>query len=280
MHQIQQQIQSIRQDLQNISQVASQLQQAEQNNRVQLQQLQQNETMAFAQLQHLQQVIAHVSQGVNQINTLALQSAQTQTGLPYGANWGTYGTAAPGTFTQGGTYAGQYYQPGTFASGGVYGPYSVSGTYAQGIGTQFGQGGWSGGQSGTGQWGTGQFAQPGSFAGSGAYSPYTAGGTYTQGMGSQFGQTGWSGGQMGTGQWGTSQFTQPGMSGYGSFSGAMYQPYRSQFEIGQLGSSSQYGNAAQGSVGNVASTAGGLQSSAAAGGYQAGGSYQSATGKM
>ncbi|MDA8335623.1 MAG: hypothetical protein M0Z41_11685 [Peptococcaceae bacterium] len=204
--QIQQQIQAIRHDLQNISQVASQLQQAEHSNRVQLQNLQQNEALAFQQLQQLQQVIGHVNLGINQINSLAMQA--TQTGMQYGTGWGTYATGQPSTLWQGGI-AGQFTQPGSYAGGMRTSPYAVSGTYNQGLttGTQYGQAGWGGTQfGGANQFGTGQ---------------YVSGNWGNQYGGSQFEAGSPLGGMTG--------------QGYGSFGTGM-QPYRTQFEVGQLGS--------------------------------------------
>jgi len=256
--QIQQQIQAIRQDLQNISQVASQLQQAEQSNRVQLQNLQQNEAMAFQQLQQLQQVIGHVSQGINQINSLAVQATQTQTGLQYGTGWGTYGTGQPGAFWQGaqGGIAGQFSQPGSFASGVGTSPYGLSGTYTQGMtaGNQYGQTGWGGTQTGSNLYGGGQLAH----------------GT-------------WGGNYSGANQFGAGQTTLGGMTGqgYGSFSAGMIQPFRNQFEIGQLGSSGQqqYSSSAQGGMSSMSGTSGlGASAGQSGGPMSVGGSYNGQSG--
>lgn len=71
--QLQRQIQELRQEVNNISQFAGQLQRSEANNAAQLQRLQQNEVMATQQLQTIQQFCNRLNQDVNNINAIAQQ---------------------------------------------------------------------------------------------------------------------------------------------------------------------------------------------------------------
>ncbi|BAF59121.1 MAG: hypothetical protein HPY89_03560 [Pelotomaculum sp.] len=73
IYQLQRQIQDLRQEVNAISQVASQLQRSEANNAAQLQRLQQNESMATQQLQAIQQLCNRLSQDVNTISNVAQQ---------------------------------------------------------------------------------------------------------------------------------------------------------------------------------------------------------------
>ncbi|GBF34033.1 hypothetical protein DCCM_3144 [Desulfocucumis palustris] len=132
VYQLQQQLQRLRQEISDISQVCNALQQSEQTNSMQLQQLQQKEVMATQGLRRIQQAANSLSQDINQISSIAQQMAgqmQTQrtfastyppltTGIsPYaGAGMLSQTTGFGG---QSGTFAGQFgnlaNQTGTFA---------------------------------------------------------------------------------------------------------------------------------------------------------------------
>ncbi|MEG3070303.1 MAG: hypothetical protein RQM92_05190 [Candidatus Syntrophopropionicum ammoniitolerans] len=77
IQQLQRQILGLRNEINNISQVASQLQQAEANNAAQLQRLHQHETVASQQLNAIQQLCQHLNQDVNAISN-ATQQVTTQ----------------------------------------------------------------------------------------------------------------------------------------------------------------------------------------------------------
>ncbi len=65
IYQLQRQIQDLRQEVNNINQVASQLQRSEANNAAQLQRLHQNEAIATQQLHTIQQLCNRLNQDVN-----------------------------------------------------------------------------------------------------------------------------------------------------------------------------------------------------------------------
>jgi len=111
--QLQRQIQELRQEVNNINQLAGQLQLSETQNAAQLQRLQQHENFATQQLQQIQQLCNRLSQDVSQIGSMAQQinsQMATRTQL------GTYGTGfstawQPGTLSaQPSTFG---WQPGT-----------------------------------------------------------------------------------------------------------------------------------------------------------------------
>lgn len=101
IYQLQQQIQRLRQEVNNISQMTSQLQQFEQSNAAQLQRLQQHEVNATQQLQRIQQLCSQLSNDLNSVSSIAQQVTQSiaqnmfQPGTGYagfGQQYGTFGT--------------------------------------------------------------------------------------------------------------------------------------------------------------------------------------------
>jgi len=119
IYQLQRQIQDLRQEVNSISQVTSQLQRSEANNAAQLQQLQQHESMASQQLNAIQQICNRLNQDVNAINNVAQQitsQIRPMTTGQFGAGvYNQYGTVQPATF-------------GTGMTTGAYGP-AQFGTY-------------------------------------------------------------------------------------------------------------------------------------------------------
>lgn len=122
--QLQRQIQDLRQEVNAISQVASQLQRSEASNAAQLQRLSQNENIATQQLQAIQQICNRLSQDVNAISSVA-QQVTAQMGTrgfttgQFGTGFGQYGTGQFGTFGGGistGFYSPTQTQYGTFGS--------------------------------------------------------------------------------------------------------------------------------------------------------------------
>ncbi|NQS76361.1 MAG: hypothetical protein HQP61_07995 [Peptococcaceae bacterium] len=93
IQQLQRQILGLRNEINNISQVASQLQQAEANNAAQLQRLHQHETVASQQLNAIQQLCQHLNQDVNAISN-ATQQVTTQM-LTRPTTTGQFGTTTP-----------------------------------------------------------------------------------------------------------------------------------------------------------------------------------------
>lgn len=125
---LQMQLNNLRQDLNNIMQMASQLSQQEQNNAMELQRLRQLETNATQQLQRIQQICSSLSNSLNQISGMAQQ---------YGG--GMYGAGAQQQF--GTTFAAQqpFTQPYQAPAGTTgFGTYNVptygTGAYAQNLG--------------------------------------------------------------------------------------------------------------------------------------------------
>ncbi|HOV80072.1 MAG TPA: hypothetical protein PK728_08160 [Bacillota bacterium] len=92
IYQLQRQIQDLRQEVNNISQVANQLQRSEANNAAQLQRLQQNEVLASQQLQQIQHLCNRLSQDVNIISNVA-QQVTSQMLRPYTS--GQFGMTQP-----------------------------------------------------------------------------------------------------------------------------------------------------------------------------------------
>ena len=130
LYQLQRQIQDLRQEVNAISQVASQLQRSEANNIAQLQRLQQHESMATQQLQTIQQLCNRLSQDVNAISSIAQQFSAQIAAMPF-----TTGQFGAGTYNQYGT--GQFGQYGAGITTGYYSPVQAQfPTY----GTQFGTG--------------------------------------------------------------------------------------------------------------------------------------------
>lgn len=115
IYQLQRQIQDLRQEVNNISQVASQLQRSEANNAAQLQRLQQNESIATQQLNAIQQICNRLSQDVNAISNVAQQITSQIANRPMST--GQFGT---NIYSQYGT--GQFGAYGTGINTGVYGP--------------------------------------------------------------------------------------------------------------------------------------------------------------
>lgn len=113
--QLQRQIQDLRQEVNNINQVASQLQRSEANNAAQLQRLQQNETGATQQLQAIQQICNRLNQDVNVISNVAQQVTAQMVNRPF-----TSGQFGAGVWNQQGT--GQFGSYGAGISTGLYGP--------------------------------------------------------------------------------------------------------------------------------------------------------------
>lgn len=73
LYQLHQQLQRLRDEVNSISQLASQLQQAEQNNSAQLQQLQQKEIFAAQNLQRIQYLAGQLHQDITQASNMAQQ---------------------------------------------------------------------------------------------------------------------------------------------------------------------------------------------------------------
>lgn len=125
--QIQQQIQRLQQEVNDISQVCSQLQQSEQANALQLQQMTQKELLASQGLRRIQQAAGQLSQEINRISSITQQivsqAAPFQRTFPGTGNLtGAYGTGLVG---QTGTLYPQtgvstyFNQPGTGTFGGA-----------------------------------------------------------------------------------------------------------------------------------------------------------------
>jgi len=132
IYQLQRQIQELRNEINTISQVASQLQREEANNAAQLQRLQQNESVATQQLNTIQQLCHHLSQDVNAISNATQQVTSQMFNRPVSS--GQFGAQ---TFTQ--PISGQYgaftpsgtsmYNPTQFGSfGAQFSPYMSAGT--------------------------------------------------------------------------------------------------------------------------------------------------------
>ncbi len=99
IYQLQRQVQDLRQELNNINQLASQLHRSEANNAVQLQRLQQNETIAAQQLQAIQQLCSRLSQDVNAISNVAQQVTPQMLNRP--TTSGQFGMDAMNQFSTG-----------------------------------------------------------------------------------------------------------------------------------------------------------------------------------
>ncbi|TYO93878.1 hypothetical protein [Desulfallas thermosapovorans] len=152
-YQLQQQIQRLRQEVNSISQMTSQLQQFEQNNAAQLQRLQQQEANATQQLQRIQQICGQINNDLNSVSNAAQQASQSlaQSFTPlgtggYSQQFGTFGNQ----FTTGAYSQNQHYQPNYISSTpfqqqrfgtqytGSYAP--VQSGYAQSFNQSFGGG--------------------------------------------------------------------------------------------------------------------------------------------
>lgn len=131
-YQLQRQIQELRNEINTIGQVASQLQRAEANNAAQLQRLQQNESIATQQLNTIQQLCHHLSQDVNAISNATQQVTSQMFNRPVSS--GQFGAQ---TFTQ--PITGHYgaftpsvtsmYNPTQFGSySAQFSPYMSAGT--------------------------------------------------------------------------------------------------------------------------------------------------------
>lgn len=115
LFQLQRQIQDLKQEVSNISQVANQLQRAEANNAAQLQRLHQNESISTQQLQNIQQLCNRLNQEVNTISNVAQQVTSQMVNRPFTS--GQYGTNIS---SQLGT--GQFGNIGSLATAGLYNP--------------------------------------------------------------------------------------------------------------------------------------------------------------
>jgi len=110
LFQLQRQIQDLKQEVNTISQMANQLQRAEDNNAAQLQRLQQNEVISSQQLQNIQQMCNRISQEANIISNVAQQVTSQMTNRPmitsqYGTSMGSQmSTGQIGTMTTAGMY--------------------------------------------------------------------------------------------------------------------------------------------------------------------------------
>ena len=99
VYQLQRQIQDLRQEVNTINQVASQLQRSEANNAAQLQRLQQYENIATQQLQAIQQLCNRLSQDVNVISNVAQNVTSQMANRPF--TTGHYGTGMSPQFSTG-----------------------------------------------------------------------------------------------------------------------------------------------------------------------------------
>ena len=118
--QLQQQVQRLQQEINDITQVCSQLQQSEQANSIQLQQLSQKEQMATQGLRRIQQVANQLSQDINQVSNLTQQISTQVIPFQRPMQTGTF----PGSYS---TYSGITSQtPGTGIYSGQYGTFGQS----------------------------------------------------------------------------------------------------------------------------------------------------------
>ncbi len=124
IYQLQRQLQDLRQEVNAISHVASQLQHSETNNAAQLQRLQQNESLAAQQLQSIQQICNRLAQDVNAMSSVTQQVTSQM--RPFTTGQFGAGTMNPYTTGQFGTY-------GAGATTAMHGPTQLS-TF----GTQYG----------------------------------------------------------------------------------------------------------------------------------------------
>lgn len=122
-YQLQQQIQRLRQDINNITSMTSQLQQFEQNNASQLQRLQQNEVTASQQLQRIQQICGQISSDLNSVSSAAQQAGQSISQNPqlgsgisgYSQQFGSFGNQYAPSQATGSFGSSQHYQPNYIA---------------------------------------------------------------------------------------------------------------------------------------------------------------------
>jgi len=232
MYQLQQQIQRLRDDLNNISQLCSQLQQQEQMNSSHLQQLHQRELHAAQQLQRINSMANRIYQDINQVSSMAQQlSGQMTTGMYQSGGPAQY--AQSGWSNQPGTFSGQIgYSPtgwtGQFGPSGQYGmaqpatgygqAYSYTGIPGGQFSAQYNANPVSNQGAGYGQYG--YQVQPGF---SGAQSFAGAGNLWGSGqMGSQpgqYGSTQYGAGMISGGQWGYSGLQSSASSQMGYTSG-------------------------------------------------------------
>lgn len=135
---LQWQLNHLRQDLNNILQMASQLSQQEQSNAMELRRLQQLESNASQQLQRIQQICSSLSNSLNQVSGITQQ-------------YGTGMQAAGAQFTQQQPYTGQFTQQ-------YQQPYATQFTQQQPYTAQTGTAQFGGGFN-MPQYGTGAYAQ-------------------------------------------------------------------------------------------------------------------------
>lgn len=116
VYQLQRQIQDLRQEVNTINQVASQLQRSEANNAAQLQRLQQNENIAAQQLQAIQQLCNRLSQDVNVISNVAQNVTSQMTSRPFTTSHYSTGMGPQFSTGQFGLSSNMQNQFGTFGS--------------------------------------------------------------------------------------------------------------------------------------------------------------------
>jgi hypothetical protein len=122
LFQLQRQIQDLKQEVNNINQVASQLQRAEANNAAQLQRLQQNEVVSTQHLHNIQQMCNRISQEVNVISNVAQQVTSQMVNRPLST--GQFGTNIGSQFSTG--QFGNIGTSGTMATAGLSHPNQLS----------------------------------------------------------------------------------------------------------------------------------------------------------
>ncbi|TEB09060.1 hypothetical protein [Pelotomaculum propionicicum] len=132
IYQLQRQIQDLRQEVNTINQVASQLQRSEANNAAQLQRLHQNEAIATQQLHTIQQLCNRLNQDVNVISNVAQQvTSQMFTRPITSGQWGAYSQPTTGQF---GAFNPSI-TTGWYSQGMMGMPSNIASTYTANLGT-------------------------------------------------------------------------------------------------------------------------------------------------
>ncbi len=137
IYQLQRQIQDLRQEVNTINQVASQLMRSEANNAAQLQQLHQHEVNASQQLHTIQQLCNRLNQDVNVISNVANQvTSQMFTKPMTSGQLGSYSQPTTGQF---GAFSPSVntglYNPSQQGMMGL--PSNIASTYTTNLGTGF-----------------------------------------------------------------------------------------------------------------------------------------------
>ncbi len=137
IYQLQKQIQDLRQEVNTINQVASQLLRSEANNAAQLQQLHQHEVNASQQLHTIQQLCNRLNQDVNVIGNVAQQvTSQMFTKPMTSGQFGAYSQPTTGQF---GAFSPSIttglYNPSQQGMMGI--PSNIASTYTTNLGTGF-----------------------------------------------------------------------------------------------------------------------------------------------